>query len=115
VKGGGWLDGLQNQVLHAVASRRVNTAVGLLRSGHSVERTFDIQEAIEPEMSPSKMALRVNQLADISLQSTCRYYKVHSASSVRTVENHRNNICAKVGVNGSHALIKFALQHQSSL
>lgn len=35
--------------------------------------------------------------------------------SVRTVENHRNNICAKVGVNGSHALIKFALQHQSSL
>jgi DNA-binding NarL/FixJ family response regulator len=35
--------------------------------------------------------------------------------SVRTVENHRNNICAKVGVHGSHALIKFALQHQSEL
>jgi DNA-binding CsgD family transcriptional regulator len=35
--------------------------------------------------------------------------------SVRTVENHRNNICSKLGVNGSHALIKFALQHQSSL
>lgn len=35
--------------------------------------------------------------------------------SVRTVENHRNNICAKVGVHGSHALMKFALQHQSEL
>jgi len=35
--------------------------------------------------------------------------------SVRTVENHRNNICAKVGVHGSHALIKFALQHQGEL
>jgi DNA-binding NarL/FixJ family response regulator len=35
--------------------------------------------------------------------------------SVRTVENHRNNICAKLGVHGSHALIKFALQHQGEL
>jgi DNA-binding NarL/FixJ family response regulator len=35
--------------------------------------------------------------------------------SVRTVENHRNNICAKVGVHGSHALTKFALQHQAEL
>jgi len=35
--------------------------------------------------------------------------------SVRTVENHRNNICAKVGVHGSHALMKFALQHQAEL
>jgi DNA-binding NarL/FixJ family response regulator len=35
--------------------------------------------------------------------------------SVRTVENHRNNICAKVGVHGSHALMKFALRHQGEL
>lgn len=35
--------------------------------------------------------------------------------SVRTIENHRNNICAKVRVHGSHALIKFALQHQGEL
>jgi two-component system, NarL family, response regulator DegU len=35
--------------------------------------------------------------------------------SVRTVENHRSNISSKLGVNGSHALMKFALQHQSDL
>jgi len=35
--------------------------------------------------------------------------------SVRTIENHRNNICAKLDVHGSHALTKFALQHQSEL
>ena len=35
--------------------------------------------------------------------------------SVRTIENHRNNICAKVGVHGSHGLMKFALQHQGEL
>jgi DNA-binding CsgD family transcriptional regulator len=32
-----------------------------------------------------------------------------------TVENHRHNICAKLGVHGSHALMKFALQHQAEL
>ncbi len=35
--------------------------------------------------------------------------------SPRTVENHRNNISAKLGVRGSHALVKFALRHASDL
>ena len=35
--------------------------------------------------------------------------------SVRTIENHRNTICAKLDVHGSHALMKFALQHQGEL
>lgn len=35
--------------------------------------------------------------------------------SVRTVENHRANICAKLGLRGSHALVKFAIEHRSRL
>lgn len=35
--------------------------------------------------------------------------------SPRTVETHRNNICQKLGVSGSHALIKFALGHKDLL
>jgi DNA-binding NarL/FixJ family response regulator len=35
--------------------------------------------------------------------------------SPRTVETHRNNICQKLGVSGSHALIKFALEHKDLL
>ena len=31
----------------------------------------------------------------------------------RTVENHRTNICTKLELHGSHALLKFALQHKS--
>jgi DNA-binding NarL/FixJ family response regulator len=34
--------------------------------------------------------------------------------SRRTVETHRNNICQKLGLHGSHALMKFALEHKSS-
>jgi DNA-binding CsgD family transcriptional regulator len=33
--------------------------------------------------------------------------------SPRTVETHRNNICQKLGIHGSHALMKFALAQKS--
>jgi DNA-binding NarL/FixJ family response regulator len=35
--------------------------------------------------------------------------------SVRTVENHRANICTKLDLHGTHALVKFAIQHKSEL
>jgi DNA-binding NarL/FixJ family response regulator len=35
--------------------------------------------------------------------------------SVRTVERHRANICEKLDLHGSHALIKFAAEHRSEL
>jgi DNA-binding NarL/FixJ family response regulator len=33
----------------------------------------------------------------------------------RTVENHRTNISAKLGLQGSHSLLKFAVEHQAEL
>ena len=33
----------------------------------------------------------------------------------RTVDNHRANICAKLGLRGSHALMKFAVEHRSEI
>lgn len=35
--------------------------------------------------------------------------------SPRTVDTHRNNICQKLGIHGSHALIKFARGHEDLL
>lgn len=35
--------------------------------------------------------------------------------SVRTVENHRSNMCQKLDLHGAHALLKFALEHKSEL
>jgi len=35
--------------------------------------------------------------------------------SVRTVEHHRSNICAKLGLTGKQALLTFALTHKSEL
>lgn len=33
--------------------------------------------------------------------------------SIRTVEHHRSNICAKLGLSGKNALLTFALKHKS--
>jgi DNA-binding NarL/FixJ family response regulator len=35
--------------------------------------------------------------------------------SVRTVENHRANMCNKLDLHGTHALVKFAIRHRSEL
>lgn len=35
--------------------------------------------------------------------------------SIRTIENHRNNICNKLELKGPHALLLFAIQHKSIL
>lgn len=35
--------------------------------------------------------------------------------SIRTIENHRLNICKKLNLKGNHALIKFALSHKNSI
>ncbi|MFZ4621895.1 MAG: response regulator [Bacteroidota bacterium] len=35
--------------------------------------------------------------------------------SSRTVDNHRSHICEKLGITGTHALLRFALQHKDRL
>lgn len=35
--------------------------------------------------------------------------------SLRTIENHRANISSKLGLHGSHALMKFALKHEADI
>lgn len=35
--------------------------------------------------------------------------------STRTVENHRTNICAKLGLSGKNALLRYALMHRGQL
>jgi DNA-binding NarL/FixJ family response regulator len=54
-------------------------------------------------------------LALIAEYKTSRDIADQLCISVRTVENHRNSICSKLDVHGSHALIKYALKNQSQL
>lgn len=52
----------------------------------------------------------------LSLIADCKTNKEIAQAlfvSARTIETHRNNICKKLGIHGSHALMKFALDHQN--
>jgi DNA-binding NarL/FixJ family response regulator len=46
---------------------------------------------------------------------TSRTIAAELGIGIRTVEHHRNNITTKLELHGSHALIKFALQHRAEL
>lgn len=51
----------------------------------------------------------------IAEKKTSRTIATELFVSPRTIEAHRANICAKLGLHGSHSLIQFALEHRSSL
>lgn len=62
-------------------------------------------------LTPSE--LRILRL--IAQNKTSREISEELVISIRTVENHRANISAKLELQGSHALLKFALEHKSQL
>ena len=63
------------------------------------------------DLTPTE--LRVLKL--ISEHQTSKEIAAQLFISYRTVENHRTSICHKLGIHGSNALIKFALEHRYEL
>lgn len=51
----------------------------------------------------------------IAEYKTTREISADLSISTRTVETHRANICHKLALRGSHALMKFAVAHQTDL
>lgn len=54
-------------------------------------------------------------LRQIAESKTSREIADDLCLSLRTVENHRYNICQKLDISGSNALVKFALTHQNEI
>lgn len=80
---------------------------------HRSERTavFAQEHPGLGELTPAE--LRVLKL--IADNKTSREIASALFVSPRTVENHRANICQKLNLSGSHALLKFAFEHKSQL
>lgn len=51
----------------------------------------------------------------IALSKTSKEIADEISVSYRTVETHRTNIAAKLGLRGIHSLVKFAIEHRYSL
>lgn len=54
-------------------------------------------------------------LKSISLGLTSKEIAKDLGVSFRTVENHRANICSKLGLSGTNVLLRFALEHKGEL
>ena len=95
--------------LHAVTKGQVYTSAAVttyLLKRATKTKAVDGVESLTPA---ERKVLRL--IADYK---TSREIADELSISVRTVENHRNNISGKLGISGSHSLMKFALANRSS-
>jgi two-component system response regulator DegU len=77
------------------------------------ERTGLLQKHKPSINDLTPMELRILKL--IAESKTSKAIASELFISYRTVENHRANICQKLGLHGTNSLIKFALEHKSQI
>jgi DNA-binding NarL/FixJ family response regulator len=74
------------------------------RSGTRVQTELD-------ELTPTERRV----LALLANLKTTKEIAAELGVSPRTIDNHRAHICSKLNLQGSHALVKFALHHKDAL
>lgn len=82
----------------------------LLFDAYIEPRSSGFLDEIEQLTKTEKQILRL-----ISESMTNREIAEALFISIRTVESHRHNICSKVGVSGTNALLKFAILNKNRL
>jgi DNA-binding NarL/FixJ family response regulator len=102
------------QSIHAVASGQhyISPSIsGLLVNRRA--RADDLRRAQPGLESLTPAERRILRL--IASDKTSKEIADELGLSPRTVENHRTNISAKLGLQGSHSLLKFAFENKSRL
>jgi len=78
---------------------------------HERAATFAAEKPALEKLTPTERRI----LKLIAEGHTSREIAAEMGIGIRTVEHHRNNIATKLDLHGSHALVKFAIQHQEKL
>jgi DNA-binding NarL/FixJ family response regulator len=79
-----------------------------------VNRIGQVDAVREPRSGVETLtATELRVLALLAEYKTSKEIAQELFVSPRTVETHRNNICQKLGIHGSHALMKFALAQKN--
>jgi DNA-binding NarL/FixJ family response regulator len=108
-------DGAANELnacIKAVAAG--NNFISPTLSGHLLKRRSKPDTAKTPVINVLTAAER-HVLLLVSESMTNKEIAEKMFISVRTVEHHRSNICAKLNLTGKNALLAFALTHKSEL
>jgi len=101
------------QSLHAVAAGQhyISPALsGLLLKRAALKKTGPEAPGVE-HLSPAERRI----LKLIASDKTSKEIAEELGLSPRTVENHRSNMSAKLGLQGSHSLLKFAFANKNKL
>ena len=93
----------QHFISPSISGYLVNRAA---RSAALSARTPSLDDLTPTELRILKLIAEYKTSKEIAAQLFISY---------RTVENHRTSICHKLGIHGSNALIKFALEHRYEL
>jgi DNA-binding NarL/FixJ family response regulator len=73
------------------------------------------QKSVKTESPIDKLTpAELQVLKLISQNKTSTQIASELFRSTRTIENHRNNICVKLGLKGPHALLLFALENKEN-
>jgi DNA-binding NarL/FixJ family response regulator len=80
------------------------------RRGDRVQQMLSSKPQIET-LSPAEHRILKLIAEDHTSKEIADLLKI----SAKTVENHRQNICHKLNLHGSHSLLKFAFDHKSDL
>ncbi len=84
-------------------------ALQLLQGGDGAKR--DDENSLTRDLTPSERRILLLIADGLSSKEIGATLSVH----YRTIENHRTNICRKLGIEGANALLRFAVQHKSDL
>lgn len=94
------------------------------RAGHGLDGTSALFAGLpDPTLLPAANAESLalltpteqRVLRSLAANRTSREIAAELSVSVRTVQNHRANICAKLQLRGPHKLLAFALEHRQHL
>ena len=89
-----------SQSMSEIGKRRSGRVQALLLSKPQIEDLTSAERRILKLIAEDRTSKEIADLLQIS---------------VKTVDNHRLNICHKLGLYGSHSLLKFAFDHKSHL
>ncbi len=85
-------------------------------SRHALKERLSKDTGVEKRLGILKLSPSERRILKlVAEQKTSAEIADFLSVSERTVENHRTNICRKLGLSGINALLRFALTHRSEL
>jgi len=82
----------------------------LMRRTTGQKRLSGIEQALKGLTPTERKILKL-----IAHQKTTKTIAEELFISPKTIEKHRSNICTKLGLHGSYALLKFAFDHKDKI